>query len=350
VRTTETYDPVTGNVERHASARRYLFAALARWMRDFHVDGFRLDSVESVANWDFIGEFTARGREHFRERHGVQGADADARFIVVGEELHHPLDLIRQGRVNGLWNDTFRARIRPALMGRSSGGLNFEDTIKEAIDCRRLGYHDGAEAVNYLGSHDVEGEGKERLATFFRYAGFTDEQIERRAKLAFACLLTAVGIPMILAGEEFGDEHDLFDRNGHVRHESGKQVDPVNFRRLEGESNEWRRRLFAYVSRLIQLRRSHPTLGRNEVEFIHADFTPGRRIMVWKRGTNDNPVVVVANFSDFESEAPEYRVPNWPATPPGRQWREVSQGRDVPAEWIGREPLFAWEAKVYALA
>ena len=31
---------------------------------------------------------------------------------------------------------------------------------------------------------------------------------------------------MILAGEEFGDEHDLFDSQGRVTHEGGKQVDP----------------------------------------------------------------------------------------------------------------------------
>jgi pullulanase len=42
-------------------------------------------------------------------------------------------------------------------------------------------------------------------------------------------------------------------------------------------------------------------------------------------------------------------VHNWPATPPGRHWREITQDRDVPPEWVGREPLYAWEAKVYAL-
>ena len=41
-------------------------------------------------------------------------------------------------------------------------------------------------------------------------------------------------------------------------------------------------------------------------------------------------------------------MPNWPATPPGRRWREVTQDRDVPREWVGREPIFPWEAKVYA--
>jgi hypothetical protein len=46
----------------------------------------------------------------------------------------------------------------------------------------------------------------------------------------------------------------------------------------------------------------------------------------------------------------EYVVPNWPATPPGRHWREVPQQRDVRPDQVGREPIFAWEAKVYTLA
>ena len=66
-------------------------------------------------------------------------------------------------------------------------------------------------------------------------------------------------------------------------------------------------------------------------------------MLAWKRGADEHPVVVVANFSDFES-GPEYRINGWPA---GRHWRDASQGRDVPDEWAGREPLFRWEAKVY---
>ena len=42
-------------------------------------------------------------------------------------------------------------------------------------------------------------------------------------------------------------------------------------------------------------------------------------------------------------------MPNWPETPDGMRWHEVTQDRDVPDEWIGREPIFPWEAKVYVL-
>jgi 1,4-alpha-glucan branching enzyme len=212
------------------------------------------------------------------------------------------------------------------------------------VDCRRLGFTDGAQAVNYVTSHDVEGFGNERLYNFLLANGVA--ATEERIKLAFACLLTAVGIPLILAGEEFADQHDL-----PVVHPS-KQVDPVNFGRLD---DPWRRRVFGYVGRLVRARRREPALGTNDVAFIHADFTPGRRVLAWRRGgPDDDPVVVVANFSDWGTPEPthpdaEYVVPGWPATPPGRSWREVTQDREVPVGWIGREPLYPWEAKVYTL-
>lgn len=177
--------------------------------------------------------------------------------------------------------------------------------------------------------------------------------VEKRTKLAFACLLTAVGVPMILAGDEFADQHDLFDAQGHVTQSQGKQVDPVNFARL-GES--WRGRVKDYAARLVKLRTSYDALAVNDIEFIHVDFNAGKRVLVWRRGQPgaDKQVVVVANFSDFGTPDPfnpnaEYVVPNWPATPSGKHWREISQDRDVPSEKIAREPIFPWEAKVYAL-
>ncbi len=170
-------------------------------------------------------------------------------------------------------------------------------------------------------------------------------------QLAFVVLLTAVGIPMILAGEEFGDEHDL-DLAGPDA-DARKQVDPVSFERLE---EPWRRRLFAYVSRLVHLRTRSEALASNDTELIHVDLTPGRRVLAWRRGARGGEamVIVVANFSDWRTEnaadrSAEYVVAGWPGAPAGRRWREVTQERDVPDEWAGREPVFPWEAKVYEL-
>src|SRR4029077_14433450 len=117
----------------------------------------------------------------------------------------------------------------------------------------------------------------------------------------------------------------------NVNQDSGKQVDPVNFTRLQ---EDWRGRIKTYVSRLIQLRTSYEALSVNDVDFIHADFDDGKRVMAWRRGRagSASQVVVLANFSDFtppnasDSNA-EYVVPNWPDAPPGLLWREVPQAR-----------------------
>jgi 1,4-alpha-glucan branching enzyme len=310
-------------------------------MSDFAIDGIRMDSVNNVANWDFVQEFKDLARDTWQQNGGTPD-----KFIVLGEELSVPLELIRQDRLDGLWNEDFKRMVRNAVLGRSDDEEpNFEWSIRKLIDCRLIGFHDGVEAVNYVGSHDVEGFRNERLYNFLDNNGIVFK--EERIKLAFVCLLTAVGIPMIFAGDEFADEHDL-----SVTHPP-KQRDAVNYERLD---EPFRRRVFDYVGRLVTFRTSYDALSVNETDFIHVDFNDGKRVVVWRRGRagSNEQVVVVANFSDFvttDAGSPnaEYCVHNWPSTTPGKKWREITQNRDVPSSWVGREPIFAWEAKVYAL-
>lgn len=337
----QRYDPVSGKVGDYFPARQFMQAYLLRWMADFAIDGVRMDSVNNVANWDFVEQFKDLARQTW-----LAGQGRDDRFLVVGEELSVPLELVGQNRLDGLWNEEFKRLLRSAILGRNSEKEpSFEWTVRKLVDCRNLGFRDGAQVVNYLGTHDTEGYRNERLFNFLLNNGivFTEERI----KLAFACLLTAVGIPMIFAGDEFADQHDL-----SVSHPP-KQLDAVNFERLE---QPFRRRIFEYVARLVKFRTQYDALAVNDTEFIHVDFNDGKRVLCWRRGLAGSgaQVVVVANFSDFAtanafSESAEYRVKNWPATPDGKKWREISQVRDVPAAWIGREPIFPWEAKVYAL-
>jgi len=360
------YDPLTGAKTSISPGRQLMLSFITRWMRDFRVDGVRMDSVENVSNWDFVQQFKDRARALFQERcaaFGVSAADANERFIVVGEELSDPLALLTQNRLDGLWNDDFRGTVRSVIIGEGDN-QSFEQNVRRMIDCRVRGFTDGTQAVNYITSHDVEGFRRERLYNFLLNNKLQSD-FERRVKLAFVCLLTAVGIPMILAGEEFADQHDRFDASGNVDQAGGKQVDPVNYTRLEdglledGKTPDpippARREILKYVSTLVKLRTTHPALAVNDTDFIHTDFNDNKRVLVWKRGgSGQDPLVVLANFSEFFTPNPSdpssvYVVPNWPATPAGRHWREVTQNRDVPDNWIGREPIFPWEAKVYTL-
>lgn len=354
----DAYDPLSGTKKEVFPARQLMLAAMTRWMEDFGVDGFRLDSIENVQNWDFIQQYreTARALNEARyARAGESAETANARFLVVGEELREPMGLIdpKARRLDGLWHERFKSYVRAALVGRNHPNeQTFEQTVRKALDCRAFGYTDQTEAIIYLTSHDVEGLGNERLFNFFMSSGVADA--EKRTKLAFACLLTAVGVPMILAGDEFADQHDLFDARGHVSQEGGKQVDPVNFFRL---GDDWRARVKDCVSRLIRLRTSSPAFAKNELDVFHVDFEGGKRVLAWRRGAagSEAMVVVVANFSDYGTPdafgpGAEYRVSNWPSTPANKGWREVTQDRAVLPAQVGREPIFPWEAKVYTVA
>ncbi len=82
----------------------------------------------------------------------------------------------------------------------------------------------------------------------------------------FAILMTSVGMPMFLAGEEFGDVHDMSYTDVNQ-----KQEDPVQWGRSRFAANS---QLKANVAGLIRLRTSDPALQRNEVEcfYFHPQF------------------------------------------------------------------------------
>jgi pullulanase len=346
---TSCLDPISGNQITAVPARQIMKAQLARWMLDFHIDGIRMDSINNIMNYDFVQEFKDYARQLWRERweRAQDGSDgAEERFLVVGEELSVPMALLEQNRLDGLWNENFKRILRNVILGKNADGeSSFEWIVRKLIDCRLLGFRDAAQAINYNTSHDVQGFRNERLFNYLENNGVVFK--EKQLKLAFVCLLTAVGVPMILAGEEFADQHDL------AITEPGKEIDPVNFDRLD---EPWRKDIFQYVSRLVRFRTTSDALAVNDTEFLHIDLNDGKRVIAWQRGTlaSGQPVIVVANFSDFETQDPfnpasEYRVNNWPALSPGRKWHEITQRRDVPAEWAGREPIFPWEAKVYTM-
>jgi len=127
----------------------------------------------------------------------------------------------------------------------------------------------------------------------------------------FALLLTSVGMPMFLAGEEFGDVHDL-----DFTDVQSKQQDPVQFRRLAFPGN---RTLQDQVGRLITLRANHPSLQRNEVQFFYFhpqfDDNDAPRVFGYAR-TAGNPVgnlgqvIVLANMGPQKFTS--YEVPGWP--------------------------------------
>jgi pullulanase len=146
-----SYDPLSGLSGNWCPARQLMKAYLLRWMADFAIDGVRMDSVNNVANWDFVEEFKDLARHTWQASGGRED-----QFTAVGEELSMPLPLLTQGRLDGLWNEKFKHLLRYAILGRNSDDEpSIEWTIRKLIDCRNLGFLSGCEAINYVGSHDV---------------------------------------------------------------------------------------------------------------------------------------------------------------------------------------------------
>lgn len=308
----------------------YMQLHLMYWQQFLGITDFRLDSINNISCDFFLKKLYSKINKTTN--------------LVIGEELSMPKELIQEKCVDGLWNESFKHILREAILGKKSPYVDsFEEHIFQLIDCKQLGFENSTNVINYITSHDVEGRNNERLFDFLLNHGV--ENYQQRIKLAFVCLLTAVGIPMIFAGEEFADAHVL-DRMNYKT----KQYDPIHFSRLD---DIWRKNIYNYVKRLIHFRENTKALQTDEVEFIHIDCDDTKKIIAWQRDFNQEKVVVVANFSDYItpnalSEKSEYLIPRFPVLEIGQSCYEITQNREV-GSGIGKETIFPWEAKVYLI-
>lgn len=355
-RLTETIDPEDLTNKFLTPARAFHKAHLAWWMQHYKLGGVRLDSVNNIGNWDFIKEFHDAAYAHHRTIYGPNANDE--KFIVIGEELAMPVELVQTNHLTALWNEKFQPRLRALIVGQALDD-NYFWTVSKMLDPTHLNdlpsarhFSHGLQVVNYITSHDTEGDRKDRLWNYLDDWGVTQHSDKaQRCKLAFACLLTAIGIPMIFAGEEFADEGD--EKFEHPY----KQRDPIDWWR--GAQQPWRSELFECVARLVELRKRHAgltELAGGSCAVYQQDSTEGGNpeLFAWVRGRPDaelsDKIVVVANFSDKRFPA-GYRFDRLVeldrARPRDWAWYDVIA--DSRIDDFGTANLIAWDVKVYKL-
>lgn len=253
--------------------------------------------------------------------------------------------------VDAIWNFGYRDEVRRlannainTVWGQPSRSVRVQHLISkdgmwndwnQAFD---PGYADMACSVDYVTSHDVADGPRLMniiLGPMLQAAGLggsdvqnvrsavdnadtssnpvlqaTVQQALRQCFGVFAILMTSVGMPMWLAGEEFGDVHDT-DYIGV----NPKQQDPVQWNRAAFQGNA---ALKANVAKLIQLRTSHPALQRNEVEFFYFhpqfDNNDSPRVFAHCRSAGQPPgvtgqVIVIANMRPQSFS--NYDIPGW---------------------------------------
>ncbi|MCB0166092.1 MAG: hypothetical protein KDI79_17795 [Anaerolineae bacterium] len=340
-------------------ARDFQLRMVDYLITEYHADGFRIDEFRGINHWEFIQQF----RDHAWQTQ--QQAFPGRPFLVIAEDSWRRAVITHQradnphGRkvTDSMWNFAFRDELRRAFSGQLrtdwgqpswrerigwlvTGSQTWNDWTRQG----EPGFYDLSQAVNYLTSHDVEKDSEQRMMNYLLapmleahgYRGTVNdirwvadhlqagsgeqanaEQRElhglalERLRSAFCLLMTAVGIPMLLAGDEFGDVHDLDHTDWRL-----KMSDPVDWDRLDASANN--RDLWGKVAELIALRTQHPALTRNETEFIH--FHPqfndndGPKVFAYCRtrgvapGANDQ-IVVIGNLGPQSYD--RYNLP-WP--------------------------------------
>ncbi|RCJ24951.1 alpha-amylase [Nostoc sp. ATCC 43529] len=269
-------------------AWKYIGDVVHFWIQEYHIDGIRFDAVRQLANFEFFNWLTKQAKKHAASKH----------FYNIAEHIPDTNTVVKpDGPLDGCWHESFRYFVVPYICGKS-----FElEQLKQILDPRKQGYASATNVINYLATHD-----RQRLLRELGDAGIFDAEAFKRAKLAAVLLMTAMGIPMLWMGEEFGEYQP--------KSESVTQPQKITWSLLTRDQNH---NLFKYYQKLIALRQQNLALQSDNIEFFHEDTN--NKVLAYSRwDKQDSHVVVVVNFS--AANLTKYEIPNFPTAEYWRDW------------------------------
>ncbi len=293
-------------------AWEFIGDAVNFWIKEYHIDGIRFDAVRQLGNREFLHWIAQQARE----------AAGSKPFYLIAEHIPETPTIVGwDAPFEGCWHESFSIFVVDALCDRE---FNLEN-LKKGLDPKRDKFWAATNLVNYLGNHD-----RERVMAQLGDCGVFDEDAFRRAKLGAVIMMTAVGVPMIWMGDEFGF---------YTHKKPVTEPNPLEWKLLKNSRNS---DLFYYFQGLIALRKQNHALYTNNIEFFHENAEC--KVLAYVRWNDrGDRVVVVANFSN--RYLGNYGVPNFPA---GERWHEWTYNYDVEARdcWLITD-LPPYEAKVF---
>jgi glycosidase len=218
------------------AARQHLIDSAVYWMREFGVDGYRMDHV-IAPSMDFWVAF----------RRAVEAANPEV--VTIGEATDTPDGLRRyRGRLHSLLDFELAAALRFSF-GAGAWSLAQLDAFVTSYE-RYMA--DAPGRVGFLDNHDMD--------RFLWVAGNDVERLE----LAALCLFTLAPTPVLYYGTEIGMSQM------HGARELGFGGDANARENMIWDPARWNTDLLAYFRRLIRLRREHPVLATGLRHTIHA--------------------------------------------------------------------------------
>jgi glycogen operon protein len=292
----------TGNALelRHPHVLRLVTDSLRYWTEDMHVDGFRFDLATTLARVE--GPY---------DRHaGFLDAVAQDPVLDRTKLIAEPWDTGMGGYQVGNfppgwaeWNDRYRDTVRkfwkgdfgqlPELASRISGSSDIFDHRgrRPWASINFVTAHDGftlRDLVSYNQKHNEANNEGNRDGTDNNNSwncgteGDTDDpevlELRRRQMRNFlATLLLSQGVPMLVAGDEYGRSQGG-NNNAYCQ---DSEISWLDWSRIE-EDREGRH-LLDFVKTLIRLRRDHIVFRRSR--FFHGNIIPGTNVkdVVWQR-------------------------------------------------------------------
>ncbi|MBS0209380.1 MAG: malto-oligosyltrehalose trehalohydrolase [Planctomycetes bacterium] len=316
--------------------RALMIQNACQWIRDFHLDGLRLDAVQTIMDesaWHLLAELQDAVQREARA--------AERSVVVIGETNQNDrrlVDRVEQGgyALDGVWSDDLHHAIHAHLTGERDGYyVDFERpaTIAKAFNDGFVS--DGGYARYYHRRHgaplgDVP---RERLVVCLqnhdqvgnRAAGdrFATLVAPEAVRLAAALVLLSPGTPLLFMGEEYGERApfaffcSFLDAGLNDAVRAGRQreyqeldfrweaevPDPVAESTFRAAQLGWSwptgssaAGLRALYRTLLHARRDWPALG--DRQNTHATFAnDGNELLVITRG-GANGAIIWVNLTD----------------------------------------------------
>ncbi len=314
--------------------REYYIENALMWLRDFHIDGLRLDAVHAIKDFSAkhilqeLKEYVTTlndltGKRHFL----IAESDLnDVRYINSSEKGGYGIDI--------QWCDEFHHAIHALVTKEKNGyysdfGDNVWDLVKSFNEAyvydgiyspyrkKRFGSKtkdlSGYKFVVFTQNHDQIGNRMlgERLSTLVDY---------ETLKLIAGAMLLSPFTPLLFMGEEYGETNPFLyftshedenlirlvseGRKNEFTHfmDGGDVPDPQSLETFNRSKLQWdnqieqQLRLFEYYKELIRLRKHHPVLKNTNRQGVEANVINNKNIIVLRRQYLENMIICIMNF------------------------------------------------------
>jgi maltooligosyltrehalose trehalohydrolase len=267
--------------------RRFLIDNALMWLRDYHIDGLRLDAVHAYMDRSaihFLEEITGEVRrlEAAMGKHFVLIAESDLndpRIVKAEEAGGYGLD--------AQWSDDFHHALFSVISGERAGYYaDFGLLAQLAKSLRCVFVYDGnyseyrqrnhGRQVVGLSGHRFIGfvQNHDQVGNRAQGERISHEAGEGRAKIAAALVLTAPFVPMLFQGEEFGASAPFLYFTDYDDPELGRMIS-------EGRKREFV--AFGWAPDQIPDPQDEQTFLQSKLNWAELTEQPHRSLLQWHK-------------------------------------------------------------------